>query len=90
MDIFDTAGKLIKRLTKDIHLKGPSGVALAPKNFGPPTYALLVGNLGDGPQQHRSANRLFTAKTTPSATTTTLKRTAQPASGRRFRPVRDG
>jgi uncharacterized protein (TIGR03118 family) len=48
VDIFDTTGKLIKTLTKDAHLKGPWGVTLAPKNFGPASNALLVGNLGDG------------------------------------------
>lgn len=48
VDIFDTTGKLIKTFTKDAHLKAPWGVALAPKNFGPASNALLVGNLGDG------------------------------------------
>jgi uncharacterized protein (TIGR03118 family) len=48
VDVFDTTGKLIKTLTKDVHLKAPWGVALAPKNFGPASNALLVGNLGDG------------------------------------------
>jgi len=48
VDIFDTTGKLLKRLTKDKHLKGPWGIALAPKNFGTASKTLLVGNLGDG------------------------------------------
>jgi uncharacterized protein (TIGR03118 family) len=48
VDIFDTAGNLIKTFTKDAHLKAPWGVALAPKNFGPASNALLVGNLADG------------------------------------------
>jgi uncharacterized protein (TIGR03118 family) len=48
VDIFSTAGKLIKRLTNNAHLKAPWGVALAPKNFGPASNALLVGNVGDG------------------------------------------
>ena len=48
MDIFSTSGKLIKRLTKDAHLKAPWGVALAPKNFGPASNTLLVGNVTDG------------------------------------------
>jgi uncharacterized protein (TIGR03118 family) len=48
VDIFDTTGKLIKTLSKDAHLKAPWGVALAPKNFGPASSALLVGNLSDG------------------------------------------
>jgi uncharacterized protein (TIGR03118 family) len=48
VDIFDTTGKLIKTFTKNAKLKAPWGVALAPKNFGPASNALLVGNLGDG------------------------------------------
>jgi len=48
VDIFDTTGKLIKTLTKSAHLKAPWGVALAPKNFGTVSNALLVGNVGDG------------------------------------------
>jgi uncharacterized protein (TIGR03118 family) len=48
VDIFDTTGKLIKTLTKSSHLNGPWGLALAPKNFGPASNALLVGNLADG------------------------------------------
>jgi uncharacterized protein (TIGR03118 family) len=48
VDVFTTSGKLIKTLTKNAHLKAPWGVALAPKNFGPASNALLVGNLSDG------------------------------------------
>jgi uncharacterized protein (TIGR03118 family) len=48
VDVVSTSGKLIKRLTKDAHLKAPWGVALAPKNFGPASNALLVGNVSDG------------------------------------------
>jgi uncharacterized protein (TIGR03118 family) len=48
VDVFDTTGKLIKTFTKNAHLKAPWGVALAPKNFGPASNALLIGNLGDG------------------------------------------
>jgi uncharacterized protein (TIGR03118 family) len=52
VDIFQLSGnpikvKLIKTI-KNAHLKAPWGVALAPKNFGPASNALLVGNLGDG------------------------------------------
>jgi uncharacterized protein (TIGR03118 family) len=57
VDIFDTTGKLIKTLTKSTQLNGPWGLALAPKNFGPASNALLVGNLGNG---HINA---FNAKT---------------------------
>jgi uncharacterized protein (TIGR03118 family) len=48
VDVFTTSGRLIKTLTKSAHLKAPWGVALAPRNFGPASNALLVGNLGDG------------------------------------------
>jgi len=48
VDVVSTSGKLIKRLTKDAHLKAPWGVALAPKNFGTASNALLVGNVSDG------------------------------------------
>jgi uncharacterized protein (TIGR03118 family) len=48
VDVFTTSGKLIKTLTKDAHLKAPWGVALAPKNFGLASNALLVGNVADG------------------------------------------
>jgi uncharacterized protein (TIGR03118 family) len=48
VDVFTTSGRLIKTLTKSAHLKAPWGVALAPRNFGPASNALLVGNLADG------------------------------------------
>jgi uncharacterized protein (TIGR03118 family) len=48
VDVFTTGGKLIKTLTTSAHLKAPWGVALAPKNFGPASNRLLVGNVGDG------------------------------------------
>jgi uncharacterized protein (TIGR03118 family) len=48
VDVFDMAGNLIKTLTAGKELKGPWGLALAPKNFGPASKALLVGNLNDG------------------------------------------
>jgi uncharacterized protein (TIGR03118 family) len=48
VDVFDTTGKLIKTLTKSKNLVAPWGLALAPKNFGPASNALLVGNLGNG------------------------------------------
>jgi len=52
VDIFQISGnpiqtKLIKTI-KNAHLKAPWGVALAPKNFGPASNALLVGNVADG------------------------------------------
>jgi uncharacterized protein (TIGR03118 family) len=48
VDVFTTAGKLIKTFSKNPALKAPWGVALAPKNFGPASNALLIGNLGNG------------------------------------------
>ncbi len=48
VDIFSTAGKLIKTFTKSKNLNEPWGLALAPKNFGKASNAILVGNLGNG------------------------------------------
>jgi len=59
VDIFSTKGKLIKTLTKDKHLKAPWGLALAPKNFGPVSNAILVGNLADGRINAFSAKGTF-------------------------------
>jgi len=41
VDIFDTTGKLLKTI-KNSHFKAPWGVALAPKNFGTASNALLI------------------------------------------------
>jgi len=48
VDIFDTAGNLIKTFASGGTLNAPWGIALAPANFGPASKALLVGNLGSG------------------------------------------
>jgi uncharacterized protein (TIGR03118 family) len=48
VDIFDMAGNLIKTFTSGSELKGPWGLVLAPRNFGPASTALLVANLNDG------------------------------------------
>lgn len=48
VDVFTTAGKLIKTFSKNKALVAPWGVALAPKNFGPASNALLIGNVGNG------------------------------------------
>jgi len=49
IDIYDAAGKLVKRLVSTgAQLNAPWGVALAPKDFGSLSNMLLVGNLGDG------------------------------------------
>ena len=48
VDVFDTSGNLIKHLVVNGPLFAPWGMALAPKNFGAFSNALLVGNLFDG------------------------------------------
>ncbi len=48
VDIFDTSGHLLRRLTQHGHLNSPWGLALAPSDFGPFSGDLLVGNFGDG------------------------------------------
>lgn len=48
VDIFDTAGHLIRHFASQGKLSAPWGLALAPPNFGKFSSALLVGNLGDG------------------------------------------
>jgi uncharacterized protein (TIGR03118 family) len=48
VDIYDTNGKLIKQLIAKGALNAPWGIALAPKDFGTLSNALLVGNFGDG------------------------------------------
>lgn len=49
VDIYDTNGKLIKQLiAAGGALNAPWGIALAPKDFGSLSNALLIGNFGDG------------------------------------------
>lgn len=48
VDVFDTNGKLVHRLTSSSQLNAPWGLALAPANFGTFSNDLLVGNFGDG------------------------------------------
>jgi uncharacterized protein (TIGR03118 family) len=48
VDIFTTAGKFVKTLSKSKALVGPWGLAVAPKNFGPASSELLIGNVGNG------------------------------------------
>ncbi len=48
VDVFDTAGNLIKPFTRDKHLQYPWGMALAPKNFGPASKTLLIADFGTG------------------------------------------
>lgn len=48
VDIFSTAGVKIKTFASGGTLRSPWGVALAPKNFGSASGAILVGDEGDG------------------------------------------
>ncbi|HZX26523.1 MAG TPA: TIGR03118 family protein [Telluria sp.] len=48
VDVFDTAGMLVKRLVLGGALNAPWGMALAPANFGSFSGKLLVANFGDG------------------------------------------
>jgi len=48
VDVFDTKGRLLKRLVAHGPLNAPWGMALAPSGFGDLGDALLVGNFGDG------------------------------------------
>lgn len=48
VDVFNTNGKLLKRLIRRGALNSPWGLALAPKGFGEFGGDLLVGNFGDG------------------------------------------
>jgi uncharacterized protein (TIGR03118 family) len=48
IDIFDTDGTLLRRFAEQGALNSPWGMAIAPKNFGKFSHALLVGNFGDG------------------------------------------
>lgn len=48
VNIFNPDGTLVKRLISRSELNSPWGLALAPKDFGKYSGALLVGNFGDG------------------------------------------
>jgi uncharacterized protein (TIGR03118 family) len=48
VDVFDTAGGLIRRVASQGALNAPWGMALAPAGFGRFSGNLLVGNFGDG------------------------------------------
>jgi uncharacterized protein (TIGR03118 family) len=45
---YDLDGKIVQEFADAGHLNSPWGVAIAPKNFGPFSGTLLVGNFGDG------------------------------------------
>jgi uncharacterized protein (TIGR03118 family) len=48
VDIYDTNGRFVERLISHGALNAPWGLAIAPRNFGHFSGALLVGNFGDG------------------------------------------
>ena len=48
VDVFNTDGRLLRRLVSREHLDSPWGLALAPANFGAFSNDLLVGNFRDG------------------------------------------
>jgi uncharacterized protein (TIGR03118 family) len=48
LDVFNTDGKLLKRLVSRGKLNSPWGLAVAPQGFGDLGGDLLVGNFGDG------------------------------------------
>ena len=48
VDIFDTDGTVLRRFASQGALNSPWGMAVAPRNFGKFSHALLVGNFGDG------------------------------------------
>ena len=48
VDVFDTSGKLLRRLEHGSWLNGPWGLALAPGDFGAFSHNLLVGQFGSG------------------------------------------
>jgi uncharacterized protein (TIGR03118 family) len=48
VDVYDPAGKLLRRLVRHGALNAPWGLAVAPAGFGRFAGRLLVGNFGDG------------------------------------------
>jgi uncharacterized protein (TIGR03118 family) len=48
VDVYDTDGRLVRRLASNGALNAPWGMALAPASFGKFSNRLLVGNFGDG------------------------------------------
>ena len=48
VDVFDVDGTLLRRFASTGPLNSPWGMAVAPKEFGKFSGALLVGNFGDG------------------------------------------
>jgi uncharacterized protein (TIGR03118 family) len=48
VDVFDTNGNLLRHFASQGKLDSPWGLTLTPKDFGPFSNDLLVGNFGDG------------------------------------------
>lgn len=48
VDVYDTAGNLLRRFAAHGPLNSPWGAALAPQGFGKASGALLIGNFGNG------------------------------------------
>ncbi|HXL37690.1 MAG TPA: TIGR03118 family protein [Ktedonobacteraceae bacterium] len=48
VDVFDTVGHLLRRFASHGTLNSPWGLTLTPRDFGPFSNDLLVGNFGDG------------------------------------------
>jgi uncharacterized protein (TIGR03118 family) len=48
VDVYDTAGKLLRRFARRGPLNAPWGIALAPQGFGRASGAMLIGNFGNG------------------------------------------
>src|SRR4051794_24968409 len=48
VDVYDTAGNLLRRFAAGRPLNAPWGIALAPKGFGRASGDLLIGNFGNG------------------------------------------
>jgi uncharacterized protein (TIGR03118 family) len=48
VNVYDSGGKLIKRLVSGGALNAPWGMAQAPADFGTASNMLLIGNFGDG------------------------------------------
>jgi uncharacterized protein (TIGR03118 family) len=48
VNVYDTHGRLIRRIAGGGPLNAPWGIAMAPADFGRFSNALLVGNFGDG------------------------------------------
>ena len=48
VDVYNTSGKLLRRLVSHGPLNAPWGIALAPRHFGGASRDLLIGNFGNG------------------------------------------